>query len=295
MLLLLSLLFLSNEIVIYHTNDIHASFTPTLARWMNPDFPPPLGKGASLSTLLAKAREEYPDLLLLDAGNFMPETFLPEDIDWERYMEIMNFLSYDAAAVGISELSYGIDILGRMSKISNFPFLSANLKVKEEDYSFIKPYRIFCREGVRIGIFGLISERTPLMLLREIRNEIIVFSEIETAKRIVGELKENGVDLIIAITSIGFVKDKKLARDVPGIDVIIGGYTGWARYEPYEDPVTHTLIVRLYPDFSSVGRFLLEIDPITKKISRYDYKTITLITGEYPLDLHFIQILQDVN
>lgn len=290
-MILLTILFLSSEILVFHTNDIHAGFTPTVARWMNPDFPPPLGRGASLSTLISKEREEYPHLLLFDAGNFMPETFLPEDIDWKKNIEMMKFLSYDAVALGISELSYGVDILDSLSRISKIPFLSANLKTEDKDYGFIKPYTIFEREGTRIGVFGLISELTPLMVSREIRGEFIVRSEIETARKIVDKLQEEGVDIIIALTSIGFEKDKKLAREIQGIDIIIGGYTGWALYEPYEDPVTHTLIVRLYPDFSSVGRFILKVDPETKKISDYDYETITLLSEEYPVDPNFIELL----
>ncbi len=295
MLLLLSILFLSDEVLIYHTNDIHAGFTPTVARWMNPDFPPPLGRGASLSKLLEKSREKNPCMLLLDAGNFMPETFFPQDIDWEGYMEMMNFLSYDAAAIGVSELSYGLDVLDSMSRISDFPFISANLRTTETSRDLFVSYRIYDREEARIGVFGLISERTSLMLRRSIREKVIIFSEVETARKVVEELKDRGVDIIIAITSIGFLQDKKLAREVPGIDIIIGGYTGWARYEPYEDPVTHTLIVRLHPDFSSVGRFVLRIDPTTKRISNYDYKTITLLSEEYPTDSDFIHMFKAGN
>lgn len=81
MLILLTLFSLSQEIVIYHTNDILGGFSTTRATFLNPDFPPPLGRGPSLSTLLSNARNTNPDLLLLDAGNFMPEAILPQDID----------------------------------------------------------------------------------------------------------------------------------------------------------------------------------------------------------------------
>ena len=48
-----------------------------------------------------------------------------------------------------------------------------------------------------------------------------IANEYKTAKKFARELKDRGNDIIIALTHMGLSKDKKLAKKVPEIDLIV--------------------------------------------------------------------------
>ena len=93
----------------------------------------------------------------------------------------------------------------------------------------IKPYTIIERGGHKIGIFGLgvdLSGYTAPQIARE----VTYLDPVETARKMVAELKAQNCDLIICISHVGVNKnvkdnDYEIARQVPEIDVIIGGHS----------------------------------------------------------------------
>jgi 2',3'-cyclic-nucleotide 2'-phosphodiesterase (5'-nucleotidase family) len=80
------------------------------------------------------------------------------------------------------------------------------------------------------------------------------------------------------------LSDLEISRIVPGIDVIIGGHSHVGIQPPYEDPVTHTIVVQAYSRFTCVGRMDLYIDPETQTIQSYDHELVTIFGEEYVED-----------
>src|SRR5437764_1781927 len=67
----------------------------------------------------------------------------------------MNAIGYDAAAVGSSEFSFGMNALAARAREANFPLLSANA---DSPIGEIQVAAIFNAQDVRIAVVGLTSE-----------------------------------------------------------------------------------------------------------------------------------------
>lgn len=82
---------------------------------------------------------------------------------------------------------------------------------------------MFERGGEKVGIFGLILEETKD--LSSVSEGVNFLNVTMSARQAIKELQEQGVNKIIALNHLGFEEDKELARNVDGIDMIVGGHS----------------------------------------------------------------------
>ena len=151
-------------------------------------------------------------------------------------------MNYDAIAIGNHEFDNGVKALAKRLKNAKFDVVCANYTfhnrlLKRE----VKPYIILERAGFKIGIFGLTTDLTGLTSPETLK--LITYHDaIETAKNLVPILRnELKCNLIICLSHLGFdsenpenpVCDTTLAKEVGGIDIIIGGHTHTFLSEPY--------------------------------------------------------------
>jgi 2',3'-cyclic-nucleotide 2'-phosphodiesterase (5'-nucleotidase family) len=136
-----------------------------------------------------------------------------------------NLMGYDAIGIGDDDLSLGKESLLEISKKANFPFLSSNVFDEESGKPLFSPSILKRTNGLRIGIFSLLSpEAFPGQ--GDPRKKGLVFkSPVETAQNMVKELQPK-TDLIILLSHLGYPKDTELAQTVSGIHLIIGSHTG---------------------------------------------------------------------
>jgi 5'-nucleotidase / UDP-sugar diphosphatase len=137
----------------------------------------------------------------------------------------------DATAFGNHDADYGFEELQRCRKTTRYPILSANT-------SGFAPYRVFTRNGIRIGVFAVAGDDFPsLVKVPELR-----FGDpVEAARKAVAELKERA-DVIVMIGHQHAEDDYELARSVPGIDLIFGSHSHLKR-ELTRIPGTETLFI----------------------------------------------------
>jgi 5'-nucleotidase/UDP-sugar diphosphatase len=207
---------------IVHTNDHHARIEPVLTGTP----PAPLHGGVSRRKALIDAiRDEGGNQILIDAGDVFQGTLWFNQYLGQADLEFYNALGYEAMAIGNHEFDKGPQPLAEFIKRATFPVLSANITT-DGSYpinGLYKPWLIKDVGDQRIGIFGLTTEET-----QEISSPgsgITFINYIEAAKKAVAELKAQGVNKIIALTHIGITFDRELARQVEGIQVIIGGHS----------------------------------------------------------------------
>ncbi len=281
----------TKNILILHTNDMRGIFEERPATWINPDFPPPLGGAASLYTAVETERKLAKDssysFLLVDAGSFLGGNIIGEGSDPELAVDVLNLVGYDVVNLGVYDFLLGKKGLDVIAERAKFSIISSNLTLSEDTTKhpdFVRPYVILNVDGVKIGIFGLISEYTPLMLPDESVEGYFFLREFPQAEKMVRELREKDVDIVIALTNIGMRHDTLLAGAVPGIDFIIGGYDGRGIREAYEHPVTHTVVVRTYGGLSDLGRLLIHYDTETHVITGYEWNTVSLLEESAPPD-----------
>jgi 2',3'-cyclic-nucleotide 2'-phosphodiesterase (5'-nucleotidase family) len=170
----------------------------------------------------------------LDAGDLLFKKFSQPISANERnkfaekaylIIESFNQMGYDAIGIGDDDLSLGKEFLMQISKKANFPFLSSNVMDEESGKPLFKPSLLKEIDGLRIGIFSLLSPDLFLGPSDPRKKGLLFQSPIETAQEMVKKLQPKA-DLIILLSHLSYPKDVELARAVQGIHFIIGGHTG---------------------------------------------------------------------
>ncbi|MDP3945807.1 MAG: metallophosphatase [Lutibacter sp.] len=219
----------TKHITILHTNDVHSHIDPfpiTDSRYPN------MGGVARRATLVEAIRKENPNTLLLDAGDIFQGTPYFNFYGGELEFKLMTMMKYDAATIGNHDFDNGIDGLFAQLPHAQFDFLSANYDFKNTVLnSHIKPYKIFVKDGIKIGVFGLGIELQGLVDPKMYK-ETLYLDPLEIAQDMSRILKEDEYcDLVICLSHLGYhyktekISDLELASKTKNIDLIIGGHT----------------------------------------------------------------------
>lgn len=219
------------KITILHTNDVHSHIDPFPA-----DHPrnPNMGGAARRATIIEQIRKEEKNVLLLDAGDIFQGTPYFNYYGGELEFKIMSMMQYDLATMGNHDFDNGLEGFYVQLPHAKFEFVSANYDFKNTILdTIVKPYKIFIKDGTKIGIFGLGVELEGLVDKRNYK-ETVYHNPIEVAKDVTKKLKEEEkCDLIICLSHLGFnnknepekPSDVKLAQETKDIDIIIGGHS----------------------------------------------------------------------
>ena len=208
------------ELTILHTNDLHAhyeSFEP----WGDVA----QGGVARLKTLVDGILDEEDDVLFLDAGDQFQGTLYFTVGGGEIIAEVMNALGYDGMCLGNHEFDAGPAELAAFIEEAEFPVLSANTVASSDPdlEGLIYPYAVYDFGCEAVAVVGLTTEHTATA--SSPGPHVRFLDAIETAQSTVDELREGGIDIILALTHLGYARDLQLAGAVDGIDVIVGGHS----------------------------------------------------------------------
>ena len=217
------------KIVILHTNDVHSHIDPF------PDNDPKfagLGGVARRAALINKIRSEEKNVLLLDAGDIYQGTPYFNRFGGELEFKLMSKMQYDASAIGNHDFDNGIDGLVKNLPLATFPMLCANYEVKDTALNGkIEPYKIFEKQGIKIGVFGLGIELQGLVEKKNYLETKYLDPMIKAAEMSVHLKNEKKCDLIICLSHLGYsypdkqISDRVLAEQSKNIDIIIGAHT----------------------------------------------------------------------
>jgi len=219
------------QITVLHTNDVHShveAFPDTDSRNAG------RGGAARRATIIQSIRQENPNTLLLDAGDMFQGTPYFNFFGGELEFKLMSMMKYDAATLGNHDFDNGIDGLHKVLPHASFDLLSANYDFKNTVMDgFVKPYKIFLKDGIKIGVFGIGIELEGLVdknMYKETKynDPITIATDIS---RVLNE--EEKCDLVICLSHLGYhykrnperISDLNLAAKTRGIDLIIGGHT----------------------------------------------------------------------
>lgn len=219
----------AKHITILHTNDVHSHIEP-----MSPNDPrnPNMGGIARRATLVEQIRRENPNTLLLDAGDIFQGTPYFNFYGGELEFKLMSKLKYDAATIGNHDFDNGIDGLYAQLPHAQFDFISSNYDFSNTIMDGkTQPFRIFTKDGVKIGVFGLGIELKGLVN-EHLYKETVYLDPIEVASDMARILKDDKkCDLVICLSHLGYeyssnkVSDVQIAEKTSNIDLIIGGHT----------------------------------------------------------------------
>lgn len=186
-----------------------------------------IGGAARLVTAIAQERKklEGENVLLLNGGDNFQGSLFYTTYKGQAEAEFLNQMKFDAMTVGNHEFDDGEDALAPFLDVIKFPVLSANVQASAAAKmgDRIKPSVVIEVGGQKIGIIGAVTTETP-----EIASpgpNITIEDDIKTITAEVEKLKTEGVNKIIALTHVGYPRDKEMIAKIPGVDVVVGGHT----------------------------------------------------------------------
>jgi len=215
------------KLTILHTNDVHSRVDPF-------DSGRYAGKGgaARRASAIDRIRKEEEHVLLLDAGDIFQGTPYFNYFGGELEFKLMTEMKYDAATIGNHDFDAGIDGLHAQLPHAGFPFLASNYDFSDTILNGkTKPYQVFRKGPLRIGVFGLgieLEGLVPKVLYKDTRYLDPVEKARETARILRHDEK---CDYVICLSHLGYeyggnkVSDVALGKTVSDIDLIIGGHT----------------------------------------------------------------------
>ena len=186
-----------------------------------------IGGAARLVTAIADRRKalEGKNVLLLNGGDNFQGSLFYTTYKGAVEAEFLNLMKFDAMTVGNHEFDDGEDALAPFLDVIKFPVLSANVKASAASKvgDRIKPSIVLDVGGQKIGIIGAVTNDTPE--LSSPGPNIAIEDDIKTITAEVEKLKGQGVNKIIALTHVGYPRDKELIAKIPGVDVVVGGHS----------------------------------------------------------------------
>jgi 5'-nucleotidase len=193
-----------------------------------------MGGVARRAALIESIRMEEENVLLLDAGDIFQGTPYFNYYGGELEFKLMSMMHYDAATMGNHDFDNGIDGFYAQLPHAKFEFVSANYDFKNTILNeHVKPFKIFNKGGIKIGVFGLGIELEGLVDKKAYK-ETAYLDPIEIAQDMTKILKhKEKCDLVICLSHLGYsyknepnkISDVVLAKKTKDIDLIIGGHT----------------------------------------------------------------------
>ena len=221
----------TKHLTILHTNDVHSYIDPFPA---NHPRNPNMGGVVRRAALIETIRKENPNVLLLDAGDIFQGTPYFNYYGGELEFKLMSMMKYDLSTIGNHDFDNGVEGLYAQMPHATFEFVSANYDFKNTVMNgLVKPYKIFNKNGIKVGVFGLGIELNGLVD-KAMYKETVYNNPVEAAQDMVRILKkEKKCDLVICLSHLGYnykdepnkLCDLKLAAITQDIDLIIGGHT----------------------------------------------------------------------
>ncbi len=217
------------QLVILHTNDTHSTIFPVK---QNIDDKEIAGRGGYLRrvNMLKEQRQQHPDLLLFDSGDFSQGSGYYTLFKGEVEVGLMNQMGYDAVTIGNHEFDFGLDNLARIFRMANFPIVCSNYDCKGTVLEgLVKPYITLKRNGVKIGVFALSPALKGLVFDGNCQG-ITYLDPAETAQKYINLLrKQEKCDVVICISHLGWKEseytDEMLLKGIEGCDLVLGGHT----------------------------------------------------------------------
>jgi 2',3'-cyclic-nucleotide 2'-phosphodiesterase (5'-nucleotidase family) len=289
------------EIDVLFTSDIHGHIDRGRATFLSPEFPPPLGGGASAATYVTQVRTEARSagrrVLLFDSGDLFSGTPLGAHTKGAAIIDWMNRMGYEAGVLGNHDFDLGRENAERLARRAEFPVLAGNLfdRATGERLSWVRGHVMIEVEGVRIAVLGYITESTVHMAFERNIAGLEFRPVVDVLEGDVQRVRAAGADLVFVLLHHGLpyrlemeeeyrdllereaqgtirhfgMSAMELAHVVKGVDVYFAGHTHQGYDRPWEDPVTHALVFQPFANGSSLGHATLLVDRGTRSLVGY--------------------------
>ncbi|XP_026815926.1 protein 5NUC-like [Rhopalosiphum maidis] len=280
------------RLLVLHTNDMHSRFDQIDAAG-GADCAsvgrPCYGGFARLKTVVDRERRtaDADGTLFLNAGDTFQGTAYYTLLKWRSVERMVGALGIDVMCLGNHEFDDGVEDVESFIQNITIPVVVSNLDLTNEPSLASQPNlmksKVLTVNGRKIGIIGYLTPETAV--ITRVGN-VKILPEIPSIVAEAKRLKNDGVDILIALGHSGLEMDTQIARDVEDIDLVIGGhshsflYTGnppdidkpvgpypiWVK-QPSTNrkvPVVHAYYVTKY-----LGKLWMEFDEAGEVVKSY--------------------------
>jgi len=287
----------SRVVTLLFTNDVESAYDPIPAFWL--DDQEMIGGIAEMTALIKGIRETEPNVFLFDSGDIFTGA-LAKLTEGRLAFDLMIAMGYDAMAIGNHEFEYGHEIFAWQKNRAPFPVLGANFFYKDTDHPYAQAHAIIERDGVRIGVIGIMGQDAVTAIIPSFIAPLDVRDPVAIVQRSVDELRDE-VDLIVLLTHEGKTapmqtdaeSDPRLQRDIDadialagavhGVDVLFAGHADAGTPEPIVHEETGTIIMQTYGQATHLGYLRLTLDD-AGKISSHSGRLIPVDPARYVPD-----------
>lgn len=242
-------------IAIIHTNDTHGHDVEVATT----DDDPGNFSMAAVPALRAEWEAKGYEVIVVDAGDATQGVPLVDVSHGSSAINFMNACGYDLMAPGNHEFDWGQEVLAQNEKDAKFPFISANILLKETGEPRFAPHKIVeLAGGGKVGFFGLTTPATLTTTRpKNVANlEFLQQQDLAAcAQAQVDELRNEGCDLVVCVAHLGNEEalkgntSKDVLQAVTGIDVFIDGHD----HKLVEEEVNGTLLVETECYLHNIG------------------------------------------
>lgn len=164
-------------------------------------------------------------VLVLDAGDQFQGSLFYTQYKSATIAELMNATGFDVMAVGNHEFDDGPEELLKLIDAVKFPLISGNTIANDDSIlkDKFKPYIIKDFGDQKVAVLSVLATDTDET--SSPGDKIRFEDEIAYLKKAVAEVQAQGVNKIVLLSHVGYVKDQEIAKAVDGIDVIVGGHS----------------------------------------------------------------------
>ena len=224
---------------IIETSDVHGCFFP----YDYIENTPMEGSLARVSSYVKQLRKQYGDnLILLENGDILqgqPTCYYTNFIQPSlpnAAAEIVNWLGYDAQAIGNHDVETGHQVYDKWISELKCPVLGANIIDKATGLPYVKPYTIIERQGVKVAVIGMITPAIPNWLTEKLWSGLYFEDMAKSAAKWVDIVKnKEHADIVVGlfhsgwnggISTLHYKEDETehIARNIPGFDIIFFGH-----------------------------------------------------------------------
>jgi len=249
----------SGALTLLQVNDVHGYLEPHPELvWHGAEARfPMLGGYARIAGYVEALRRERP-VVLLDNGDTFHGTYPVVHSKGEALLPILNAIRFDAMT-GHWDFAYGPPHLKALASKLSYPMLAVNCFDKDDGQLTFPPTRVVERGGLRVGIAGVAATIVDKTMPPQFSTGVRLTLGVEELPDHIARLREQeGVDLVVVLSHLGFPQDVKLACQVGGIDALLSGHTHNRLTEPVF--VGSTPIIQSGCHGSFVGRLDLEVE-----------------------------------
>ncbi|WP_300757274.1 bifunctional UDP-sugar hydrolase/5'-nucleotidase [uncultured Brachyspira sp.] len=252
----------SGNLIIIHMNDTHGKDEEENGKY----------GAARRASYIKQVRATNNNVLVLHAGDTTIGSIYSTIFKGDDEVRIMNKLGVGAVTIGNHFTDYGLDNFNKIMKDRNFPTLSVNIKNKNNNSYYAKPYMVTNINGIKIAVVGVTSKNSGYNP-NDLKN-LILEDEITALNKFMEDIPLNTTnDVTILLSHAGYNMDVEIAKAIPNkFDFIIGGHTHTVMEKA--EIVNGTPIVQA----GSYGHYLgnININLNNGKVSNFNYKLVAM-------------------